>query len=59
MDKKGYLGIDVSKGYADFLLLSNESKILEEGFQLQDNKEGRQKLKALIADWQKQGLQEL
>ena len=59
MDKKGYLGIDVSKGYADFLLLSSESRIMEEGFQLQDNREGRQKLKALIADWQEQGLEEL
>lgn len=59
MDKKGYLGIDVSKGYADFLLLNNESQVMEEGFQLQDNKEGRQKLKALIADWQKHGLEEL
>jgi transposase len=59
MDKKGYLGIDVSKGYADFLLLSNESQVMEEGFQLQDNKEGRQKLKELIAKWQKQGLEEL
>lgn len=59
MNKKGYLGIDVSKGYADFLLLNNESQVMEEGFQLQDNKEGRQKLKTLIEDWQKQGLEEL
>lgn len=59
MDKKGYLGIDVSKGYADFLLLNNESQVMEEGFQLQDNKEGRQKLKDLIADWKKNGLEEL
>ena len=59
MEKKGYLGIDVSKGYADFLLLGSESQVLEEGFQLQDNKEGRQKLKELIADWQKHGLEDL
>ena len=59
MDKKCYLGIDVSKGYADFLLLNNESQIMEKGFQLQDNKEGRLKLKELIAGWQKQGLEEL
>ncbi len=59
MDKKGYLGIDVSKGYADFLLLNSESQVMEDGFQLQDNKEGRQKLKALIADWHKQGLEQL
>jgi transposase len=59
MDAKGYLGIDVSKGYADFLLLNNESKVMEACFQLQDNKEGHQKLKALIGEWQKQGLEEL
>ncbi len=59
MNKKGYLGIDVSKGYADFLLLNNESQILEDGFQLQDNKEGRQMLKGLIVKWQKQGIEEL
>lgn len=59
MEKKGYLGIDVSKGYADFLLLGSESQVMEEGFQLQDNKEGRQKLQELIADWQKHGLEEL
>jgi len=59
MEKKGYLGIDISKGYADFLLLSVESQVMEEGFQLQDNREGRQKLKELIGNWQKQGLEQL
>ncbi len=59
MKKTGYLGIDVSKGYADFLLLDNESEVLEEAFILQDNQEGRQSLKALIAGWMKQGLEEL
>jgi transposase len=59
MENKGYLGIDVSKGYADFLLLDNESRVMEEGFQLHDNKEGRQKLKELIVNWQKQGLEQL
>jgi transposase len=59
MEKKGYLGIDVSKGYADFLLLGSESQVMEEGFQLHDNKEGKQKLRELIANWQKQGLEDL
>lgn len=59
MKTKGFLGIDVSKGYADFLLLDKDKNILEEGFQLSDNKQGRQKLKELIQDWQKQGLEEL
>ncbi len=59
MKKDGYLGIDVSKGYADFLLLDSESKTMEGTFMLQDNKEGRQKLKELISDWQKQGVEHL
>jgi transposase len=59
MEKKGFLGIDVSKGYADFLLLGSESQVMEEGFQLADNKEGRQKLKELITQWKQQGLEEL
>jgi transposase len=59
MEKKGMLGIDVSKGYADFLLLGSDANVLEEGFQLSDNKEGRQKLKELITGWQVQGLEEL
>jgi len=59
MQNKGYLGIDVSKGYADFLLLSNEGRVMEEGFQLHDNKDGRQKLKDLIGQWQQKGLKEL
>jgi transposase len=59
MKKKGFLGIDVSKGYADFLLVDMESHIIEEGFQLTDNKQGRQRLKELIVSWQQQGLEEL
>jgi transposase len=59
MVKTGYLGIDVSKGYADFLLLDGEGNILEEVFQLTDCKRGRQKLKEIITDWQQQGLKAL
>lgn len=59
MEKKGFLGMDVSKGYADFLLLDSNSEVLEDGFQLTDSKEGRQKLKELISQWQQQGLEEL
>jgi transposase len=59
MEKTGFLGIDVSKGYADFILLGNSGAVLEEGFQLTDSKEGRQKLKELIGNWQSLGLQEL
>ena len=59
MEKKGFLGIDVSKGYADFLLLGIEGQVLEEGFQLTDSKEGRQTLTSLIAAWQQAGMEEL
>lgn len=59
MEKKGFLGIDVSKGYADFLLLDINKNVMEEGFQLSDSKEGRQKLKELITGWLQQGIEDL
>ena len=59
MKKRGFLGIDVSKGYADFLLLDDKKNVIEAPFQLPDNKQGRQKLKELIVRWQQQGLGEL
>lgn len=59
MVKTGFLGIDVSKGYSDFLLLDGRGNVLEEGFQLTDSKAGRQKLKEIINGWQQQGLEEL
>jgi len=59
MDTQGFLGIDISKGYADFLLLNGQGKVLEEGFQLSDTKIGRQKLNKLIEAWKSLGLQEL
>lgn len=42
---KWYLGIDVSKGYADFALLSDLLVLKEETFQLDDNKAGPEQLK--------------
>lgn len=59
MEQKGFLGIDVSKGYADFLLLDMDKQLLEEGFQLQDNQAGRQQLKILIREWFSKGMKEL
>jgi transposase len=35
-----YLGCDVSKGYADFLILDSDKKIIEPVFQLDDTFEG-------------------
>lgn len=51
MKKKAFLGIDVSKGYADFVLLAEDKSILCEGFQLTDNPDGRARLKELIEIW--------
>lgn len=59
MKSKAYLGIDVSKGYADFLLLDQDKQVLEDPFQLDDNKSGRAKLSELINQWFSSGLQEL
>lgn len=46
----GYLGIDVSKGYADFILLSPEKEILENVFQLDDTRDGHDRLRHLLTD---------
>jgi len=59
MKEIGFLGIDVSKGYADFLLIDADQNPLEKGFQLQDTKEGRQQLKHLIEQWYQSGLKTL
>ena len=59
MSTTAFLGIDVSKGYADFLLLDASKKVLEETFQLHDNKNGRNQLKELIAKWFSEGTETL
>src|SRR5678809_1061054 len=59
MQANGFLGIDVSKGYADFLLLDQRKQVMEESFQLQDNKAGRGQLGELIAKWVSVGLETL
>lgn len=43
---KWYLGIDVSKGYADFVLLSDQLVKQENTFQLDDTKAGHERLKS-------------
>jgi transposase len=47
---KGFLGIDVSKGYSDFVLLNEEGKKLEETLQLDDTRSGHEKLKQWLLD---------
>lgn len=44
MENKFYLGIDVSKGYADFTILNHDKKIVENNFQLDDTFEGHNQL---------------
>lgn len=43
-----YLGIDVSKGYADFVLLDCTKQVLVEPFQLDDNRKGHQALEDFL-----------
>ena len=59
MVNEAFLGCDVSKGYCDFLLLDQSKKVLEEGFQLEDNQAGRQGLKSIIEGWFSKGLKKL
>jgi transposase len=59
MQAKGYLGIDVSKGYADFLLLDQDKNVIEEAFRLQDDQNGRKGLRQLTDIWFSKGLQQL
>lgn len=59
MKDKAFLGIDVSKGYADFLLLDQNKEVLEEPFQLDDNRAGRRKLTKIIDRWFSSGIEKL
>ena len=44
-----YLGIDVSKGYSDFILLNSAKQSVEENFQLDDTFDGHQKLYNILS----------
>jgi transposase len=46
-----YLGIDVSKGYADFVMINQHKKITEPGFQLDDTFDGHQRLYQYLSDF--------
>lgn len=59
MNQRAFLGIDVSKGYADFLLLNEQKQSMEEAFVLEDNSQGRKQLKVLIEKWFSQGIEQL
>lgn len=51
MAKVAYLGIDVSKGYADLILLQSDKEVIEDAFRLFDAREGYQRLSTLIDKW--------
>lgn len=50
MSNVAFLGIDVSKGYADFQLLGADKERLEAPFQLDDNRQGHQQLHRLLSE---------
>jgi transposase len=57
---KGFLGIDVSKGYSDFVLLDDEGRRLEDTFQLDDTRLGHERLREwLLAVTGRYGLDQL
>lgn len=46
-----FLGIDVSKGYADFILLDNNKNIIEKNFQFDDTFEGHNRLYSFLSSF--------
>lgn len=46
--KKAYLGIDVSKGYSDFILIDSEKKSISKDFKLSDTRLGHDKLERFL-----------
>ncbi len=51
MATNNYMGIDVSKGYADFIILNQEKKVVEDNFQLDDTFDGHKKLFEFLTDF--------
>jgi len=51
MQANYYMGIDVSKGYADFTILNQKKEVVEENFQLDDTFEGHNQLFKILSDF--------
>ena len=51
--RKYFLGCDVSKGYADFVILDSDKNIIEDYFQLDDTFHGHNKLYSVLTDFYK------
>ena len=46
--KSLYMGIDASKGYADFTVINESKEVVDKNYQLDDTKTGQKQLKARI-----------
>jgi transposase len=57
MNRQGFLGIDVSKGYADFILMDNSKSVIEQSFRLNDTRKDHKQLGELIDRWLASGLE--
>lgn len=55
MDKNLYVGIDVSKGYGDFVVFDDQKRQVEPLFQLDDNSEGHEQLQQILGRYVAQG----
>ncbi len=49
MGRKLYLGIDVSKGYSDFVIIDEQKRIVEPNFQLDDTYKGHSCLYSILS----------
>ena len=56
MQTNYYMGIDVSKGYADLTILNQHKEVVEENFQLDDTFEGHNQLFKILSDFYLQHL---
>ena len=54
MKKHFYLGLDVSKGYADLIILDQKKEVVVDAFQLDDTFEGHNRLYEVLAGLMKQ-----
>jgi len=50
--KSFYMGVDVSKGYADFMILNSKKQPVAQAFQLDDTFEGHQALYKILWEGQ-------
>jgi len=51
MEKEVFLGIDVSKGYADFIILNSKNEEMEALFQLDDTPKGHDELTKILSSF--------